>query len=119
MHYLNKGPFQADKSIGCAARGEPIMIRDVNDTDLLQYPDEAKKEGIGAIASLPLTIYNRCIGVLRLYHHESWDISKRDMESLQVLSENIGLAMMYTRVLNVLQAVKSDIDEFPSEAIPA
>jgi GAF domain-containing protein len=112
--YLNKGPVFSGKSIGDIKNGKPVIIRDLKDTDLLQYPQEARKEGIGAIISLPIKFYGKNIGALRLYHHEQWDISEQDIDSLLVLAENIGLAMMYTRLLNALKEVKSTVNEVHS-----
>ena len=116
--YTNKGPLLADKSIGCTLRGEPVLIKDVSDTDLLQYPEEAKREGIGSIVSLPILFYGESIGVLRLYHHEAWDISDRDVESLLILGENIGLAMMYTRLVNALQSIHETMSTLPGDLVP-
>jgi hypothetical protein len=52
---------------------------------------------------------------LRLYHSEPWDISNRDLDSLQLLADNVGLAMMYTRLLNALQSIKDTIKELPMD----
>jgi hypothetical protein len=49
-----------------------------------------------------------------LYHHAQWDISEQDIDSLLVLAENIGLAMMYTRLLNALKEVKDTVNEVHS-----
>ena len=49
-----------------------------------------------------------------MYHHEQWDISEQDIDSLLVLAENIGLAMMYTRLLNAIKEVKSTVNEVHS-----
>ena len=112
--YLNKGPIFSHKSIGAIKKGEPVIIPDVNRTDRLQYPQEAKEEGIGAIVSVPIKFYGKNIGALRLYHHEQWDISERDIDSLLVLAENIGLAMMYTRLLNAVKEIKGTVNEVHS-----
>jgi signal transduction protein with GAF and PtsI domain len=111
MKYLNKGPLLTRKSIGATLRGQPIVIRDVNKTDRLQYPEDAKNEGIGAIVSIPIKFNDKVIGVLRLYHHEVWDISDKDVDSLLVLAENIGLAMTYTRMLNAFKTIKYTMNE--------
>jgi len=111
MSYLEKGPVLSGKSIADTSKGKPIVISDVNNTDRLQYQQDAKEEGIGAIVSVPINFYGRVIGVLRLYHKDVWDISDRDVDSLLVLAENIGLAMTYTRVLNALQTIKYTVDD--------
>ena len=114
MSYLQKGPILSDKSIADTFRGKPIVIADVNNTDRLQYPQDAKEEGIGAIVSVPVNFSGRVIGALRLYHKDVWDISDRDVDSLLVLAENIGLAMTYTRVLNALKTIRYTVDDIHS-----
>ena len=114
MKYLNKGPLLTGKSIGATLKGQPIVIRDVNKTDQLQYPDDAKNEGIGAIISVPIIFNSNAIGALRLYHHDAWEISDKDIDSLLVLAENIGLAMTYTRLLNAIQTIRYTVDDMQS-----
>ena len=109
MKYLNKGPLFTGKSISANLKGEPVVIRDVNQTNRLQYPDDAKNEGIGAIVSVPIIFNDKVIGALRLYHRVAWEISEKDIDSLLILAQNIGLAMTYTRILNALQTIRSTV----------
>ncbi len=113
VSYLNKGPIVFDKSIGCILDEESIVIKNIEKSDLLQYPDEAKSEGIAAIVSTPIMFAGNTLGALRLYHREPWDISERDVDSLMLLSEHIGLALRYTRLLNAMQSVKETVNEIP------
>jgi signal transduction protein with GAF and PtsI domain len=109
--YVHKGPVLSDKSIADTFAGKPFVIHDVKNTDRLQYPEDALKEGIGAIVSVPISFSGKVIGALRLYHHEVWDISDRDVDSLLVLSENIGLAMTYTRILTAIRTIRYTVDD--------
>ena len=111
MGYVNKGPIRIDKSIAETGSGKHSVIRDVQNSDRLQYPEDAKKEGIGAIVAIQIKFYGKVIGELRLYHHEQWDISVEDIDSLLVLAENIGLAMTYTRVLKALKTIRYTVDD--------
>jgi len=111
ISYMNKGPVLVKKSLDHQLIGEAIVIRDVTKTDRLQYPEDAQKEGVNAIVSLPIRLHGKLIGVLRLYHFEQWDVSERDLDSLMILSENIGLALMYTRLLQALKSIKETVDE--------
>ncbi len=111
MTYVNKGPVITKKSIAETSGAKPTVIRDVHESDRLQYPEDASKEGIGAIVSVPFMFSGKVIGALRLYHQESWNISDEDVDSLQVLAENIGLAMTYTRVLKALKTIRYTIDD--------
>ncbi len=108
-HYLGKGPVLCNSSISETLSGKPVVITDVNATDQLQYPDRVLEEGIGSIVSVPILFSQKMVGVLRLYHHQKWDISKGDIESLMILAEIIGLAMTYTELKNVLVSVKESI----------
>ena len=103
--YLTKGPIEADKSLAINLKGEPLIVPDVTKSENIQYPEEAKREGIAAILSLPIVFSEEVLGALRLYHHDVWHISDHDLDSLHVLAENIGLAMTYTRLLNAMLSI--------------
>ena len=118
LKYMNKGPVVFDKSIGCIQTKDTIVIKDIENTDLLQYPEEAKAEGIAAIVSIPILFNKDTIGALRLYHNEIWDISEQDVDSLLLLAEIIGLAMIYTQLFNSFQSIKGIILDFPSMIMP-
>jgi transcriptional regulator with GAF, ATPase, and Fis domain len=111
ISYLNKGPVLTGKSIVDSIKGIPIVVRDINQSDKLQYPENAKAEGIRAIVAMPIKFKGSVVGALRLYHHEPWDLSERDLELLQCLSDTIGLAMNCTRLLNALQIVKEAVTD--------
>lgn len=111
LNYLNKGPVRVNKSIDHRKTDNPVVVADIGDSPWLQYPDEALREGIKAMVSVPIRLYDKLIGVLRLYHFKTWEISERDVDSLAVLAENIALAMMYTRVRNAFQTVKTVVDD--------
>ncbi len=111
IQYMNKGPIVFDKSIGCIQTKDTIVIKDIEATDVLQYPEEARQEGVAAIVSIPILFNKDTIGALRLYHYETWDISDHDVDSLLLLAEIIGLAMVYTRLSNSFQSIQGIISE--------
>lgn len=114
IDYLNKGPVKIAKSKGWSPEKAPIAIRDIAQTDMIQYPDHARKEGIRALVSIPITFSGKGIGLLRLYHSEVWDISEADLDTLSVLAEIIGMAMMHSRISSALQSVKEIVNEVHS-----
>ena len=104
--YLTKGPLNTPKSINETFQGHPVVIADIGTRNQsLQYPEEARKEGIAAIVSLPIVHLDEVVGVLRLYHYEVWRVSDQDLESLQILAGIIGQAMTYTRFHNTVHAI--------------
>ena len=104
-HYLNKGPVFIDRSMGCNEIGKAHLLSDVEESKELQYPEDAKKEGVKAILSLPIALSGRIIGCLRLYHYEPWHISEKDIDGLLALSDMIGLALMYSRLKTTMSAI--------------
>lgn len=111
ISYLNKGPVLSAKSIAETLTGKPIIVRDIEQSDRLQYPENARKEGIRAIVSFPIKFKGHVIGALRLYHREVWDLSSRDIDLLECLADNTGLAMTCSRLLNALQIVKETVTD--------
>jgi signal transduction protein with GAF and PtsI domain len=107
--YLTKGPVLAKKSLAANLKGKPVIVRDVSKDDNVQYPEQAQEEGIAAILSIPITFLDELIGALRLYHSKPWDVSDQDVDSLQLLAENVGLAMSYTSLCNALNAINDVI----------
>jgi transcriptional regulator with GAF, ATPase, and Fis domain len=117
--YLTKGPLTAPRSIHETFKGKAVIIPRIEEDNSLQYPDEAKKEGIASLVSLPIVFLKDVIGVLRLYHYQPWEICNADLDSLTLLADNIGLAMMYTRYRNTVHAVAEIIgDAFRVELVP-
>ncbi|MGD2029957.1 MAG: GAF domain-containing protein, partial [Desulfobacterales bacterium] len=114
INYVNKGPVLVDKSIKLSSNREPVIIRDVTTSDRLQYPEKAKEEEIRSIVSLPVTLHGKIVGALRLYGSQVWDISERDIELLQVVAQNIGVALMYFRLANAVLSVKETVNEVHS-----
>jgi len=109
ISYLNKGPVLTNKSIANSIKGKPVIVQDINQSDKLQYHENAKAEGICAIVSMPIRFRGSVIGALRLYHHKKWALSERDITLLQFLSDHVGLAMTYTRLSYALQVVKEAV----------
>jgi GAF domain-containing protein len=111
ISYLNKGPVLASKSLEQESMDQPIVISNVSKSDRLQYPEHARTEGIGAIISLPIKLTEEFVGVLRLYHYETWDVSENDVDTLLLIAQHLGLVMMYARLRNALVVVKEAVSE--------
>jgi len=97
--YVGKGPVWADQSISETLKGKPIIIEDAIRDPRVQYPDEARREGIASIISLPVILRERVIGVLRLYTSVPCRFTEDDIDFLSAIAMQSGLAignsMMY------------------------
>jgi signal transduction protein with GAF and PtsI domain len=98
--YMNKGPVDSEKSIVETLSGKWVLIPDATNDHRIQYPIEAKKEGIITILSVPMFVKEKIIGVLRIYTSELREFSDVEKEFISGLAEigSIGIenARMYT-----------------------
>lgn len=95
--YLNKGPVSALKSIADSLEDGPVAIYDVADDPRIQYPEEAQKEGIASILSVPIMAGGRSIGVLRVYTDKPWEFTLDDVNFVQAMGNITGMAIDMAR----------------------
>lgn len=105
--YVNKGPLSAMQSIAQSLEDGPVAIFDVSDDPRIQYPEEAKEEGIASILSVPITIRGKLAGALRVYTSEPWEFTLEDVNFVQALAQIAGMAVEMSRLY---QGQKEAID---------
>lgn len=103
VDYINKGPLNAMKSIADSLEEGPVAIYDVTDDPRIQYPEEASKEGISSILSVPIIAAARSIGVLRVYTTEPWEFTLEDVNFVQAMGNITGLAIDMARHIKGLK----------------
>jgi len=97
-NYLNKGPISALKSIAASLEEGPVAIYDVSDDPRLQYPEEAQKEGIASILSVPIAVHGNVIGALRVYTAQPWEFTLEDVNLVQAVAQIAGMAIDLCRL---------------------
>lgn len=97
-NYLNKGPISSLKSIARSLDEGPVAIYDVADDPRLQYPKEAKKEGIASILSVPISVHGNVIGALRVYTSKTWEFTLEDVNFVQAVAQIVGMAIDLCRL---------------------
>ena len=96
--YLNKGPVSALHSIADSLEDGPLAVYDVSDDPRSQYPEEAGKEGIASILSVPIMIGDKAIGAIRAYTAEKWEFTLDDVNFVQALAQIAGILIEMTRL---------------------
>jgi len=91
--YLNKGPLSALRSIAESLSEGPVAIYDVTDDPRIQYPEEAEKEGIASILSVPVVAHGVVIGALRVYTSEPWEFTLSDVNLVMAVAQFSGMAL--------------------------
>ncbi len=91
--YLDKGPISALHSITESLKEGPVAITDALNDPRLQYPDEAKKEGIASILSVPIQVHGKILGALRVYTAEPWDFTHNDVNFVGAIAQIAGMSI--------------------------
>ena len=96
--YLKKGPVSASRSIADSLKDGPIAVYDVGDDPRIQYPEEARQEGIASILSVPIMIGDEAIGAIRAYTAEKWEFTLDNVNFVQALAQIAGILIEMTRL---------------------
>jgi signal transduction protein with GAF and PtsI domain len=110
--YLNKGPVSSLKSMAASLEEGPVAVSDVTDDPRIQYPEEAQKEGIASILSVPIQLQQRSIGALRVYTSEPWDFTLEDINFVQAIAQIIGVSVEMSRMYKGYKEAISVLKEF-------
>jgi GAF domain-containing protein len=107
--YVRKGPVSADKSISEAVEGKPMAIFDATEDHRIQYREQAKKEGIASILSVPVTLREDTIGVIRVYTAEPHHFTMDDMYFVGAVANLGAIALENARLY---EATQKDYETF-------
>jgi len=114
--YVRKGPLSVDKSMSEALDGKPVAVFDATKDDRIQYREEAKKEGIASMLSVPMLLREEIIGVIRVYTAEPYDFTLDDIYFVGVVANlgaiALGNAKLYQAVQKVYETFGQDILEW-------
>lgn len=114
--YINKGSLDADKSIADAMEGKTVSVYNATEDPRIQYPKDAKEEGIGSMISVPLSCKDQVIGVMRLYTAEPREFSETELDFAEALSEVGALAIENARMHEAIRhdyaAVMTEMNDF-------
>lgn len=105
--YINKGPVSALRSIAQSLNEGPVAIYDVMDDPRIQYPEEARKEGIASLLSVPIVVGGNLIGAMRVYTANPWEFTLENVNFVQALAQLAGASISMARYI---RGLKSSID---------
>ena len=111
--YLTKGPVFVKESYSAFTKGVPVFIEDMQTDPRVQYPEEARKEGIVSMLSLPIKFRDYVIGLMRIYQDKEWEIHEEDIDSINVLVTQLGLVIEYNGLKNFFEKVKFSLETLP------
>jgi len=112
--YVRKGPVSADRSISEALEGKPVAILDATEDERVQYRQQAKKEGIASILSVPMMLREETIGVIRVYTAEPRQFTTDDIYFVGAVANLGAIALENARLYD---AVQKDYQAFRGEML--
>lgn len=99
--YLDKGPRDAGRAKAETLEGRCVAVYDA--TQYLQYPEEARREGIASLLSVPLLIHGRSVGVLRIYTHKPYEFSVDEISLIRMVGEQCALLIHSARLYSLIK----------------
>ena len=112
--YIRKGPVSADKSLAEAGEGRRGAVLHAPEEGRLQYREQAKKEGIASVLSVPMMLREEIIGVIRVYTAEPRHFSMEDMYFTGAVANLGAIALENAKLYETL---KKDYETFRREML--
>ena len=106
--YLEKGPIRADRIIDDVLQGHPVVIADTSQDLRIQYKEQAKREGIASMVSVPLMPSGEITGIMRVYTSEPRQFNEGDLDFLACLANMGAMALQRARVY---EGLSKDLEE--------
>ena len=101
--YAKKGPVSADMSLSGALDGKVVTVLDATKDERIQYPEQAKKEGIASILSVPVMLRGEVIGVIRMYTAKPYNFTPEDIYFVGAVANLAAIALEGARLLETVQ----------------
>jgi two-component system NtrC family sensor kinase len=103
--YLDVGPRDASKASEELRAGKCVAVFDA--PQYLQYPEEARREGIASMLSIPLLVHKCAIGFLRVYTHRPYEFSADEIHLMKIVGDQCALLIQNAQLY---QSVKDRYD---------
>ncbi|MEW6570427.1 MAG: GAF domain-containing protein [Nitrospirota bacterium] len=105
--YLEKGPVSikenpVDRKI---LKGKAVSTKDITKERHVLYLEQAKKEGIKSVLSVPLLSENRPLGIIRVYTSVPHDYTKEEIETLKSFASIGGVLVERARIWEEMEAL--------------
>ncbi len=95
--YLGKGPVGVGPILAEVLKGNPVAVDDVTTDQRVQYRDQAIREGIVSMLSVPMILRNETTGVLRVYTNEARHFTFDDIQFLHLVASLGAIALKKAR----------------------
>jgi len=112
--YIKKGTLYMDDEYQEFLKGRTIFLDDLSGNSRIQYAEAAANENITSILSVPIKYRNSVIGLLKTYQSEKIGINDEDLDTLNVLAQQLGVVIVLNGMENFLSKIKAAMEQLPA-----
>ncbi|BBO80408.1 hypothetical protein DSCO28_09740 [Desulfosarcina ovata subsp. sediminis] len=102
-NYLHANPLKARKIVSALEKEGHLYFADATSDPRLEHHEAKKAEGIASILTVPVRVKDRIIGVLSLYTASQRQFISDEIEFLQALADQGGIAIENNRLRRRMQ----------------
>jgi len=114
MHqeYLNKRTMKLNEGIvGLVAKEKkPKIIFDVLKEEQYKEKKLARKEGLVSMASIPMMVKDKVIGVLNVYTNRPYEFTKAEVTLLSTIANQAAVAIEKTELIIKTKIIQEELD---------
>jgi GAF domain-containing protein len=103
-HHIKKGPILADRSFSDAINGKVVAVLNSDEDERIHYRNEANREGIASILSVPMKFKDRVMGVLRIYTSEPYEFTEDDLYFANAVASLAAISLRNAKYINSIQS---------------
>lgn len=112
QEYLNKRTIKLNEGIvGLVAREKkPKIIFDVLKEEQYKEKKLARKEGLVSMASIPMMVKDKVIGVLNVYTNKPYNFTKAEISLLSTIANQAAVAIEKTELIVRTKIIQEELD---------
>ncbi len=99
--YAKKANVKLGESVAgrALATGQPVTVYDLKNSTEYATPDLARREGLSSLASIPLLVKNKKIGVLNCYTEKPHRFTDEEISVLSALGAHAAIAIEHAKLM--------------------
>ena len=98
LEYLSREVIDTEATMAMVQSGHPVHTRHVDEDPFVPFRDQASREGIKGVLTLPVLFQGELIGIMRLLTRKDRSFTAGEIACCMVLAEQVGIAIAHGRV---------------------
>ena len=111
--YLEKGILVEAERTRHVLSGDVGYYADFPNDPRVLDSGAISKEKLASMLSIPVMHAGKVLGLIKMYHSETWELHEDDLDALLILGRQLGLRIEYTGLRNFFETVKHAAGSLP------